>query len=368
MRSTRLSSQTLQRLAAAAYGNPSALLEVAKLYLAHGDSSEAGRLALQAVHAEPDGADVTPMARAIFSRVVPSWHFEIVRDVARNNAYESALRRRCAVGGRVLDIGTGSGLLAMLALRAGASRVFGCESSKVMAEIAKAIVTLNGFESQIEIIARHSADLEPDRDLGGKVDVVVSEIVSNNLLGQGVLPVIRDVVNRCLRPGGRVIPARATVKIALANYTGPKAVPVTTVAGFDLSPLNQLAGQARPLSVGDPALELQSHDASAFEFDFESGRSPGRRQTVVGLESNGGRVNGVAQWISLALDEDTHYENRPGLGRISCWSVLFYPFSEARFLERGRILRIHASHDSTTLYLNPRFERDPLGSLLSQAK
>lgn len=43
----------------------------------------------------------------------------------------------------VLDIGTGTGLLSMLAVRAGAAEVYGCELYAPLAEIARDVTSLN---------------------------------------------------------------------------------------------------------------------------------------------------------------------------------------------------------------------------------
>ena len=55
---------------------------------------------------------------------IPHWHFDMVLDDVRNNAYEEALKRAIewqqAVGNeeiKVLDIGAGSGLLSLMAAR-----------------------------------------------------------------------------------------------------------------------------------------------------------------------------------------------------------------------------------------------------------
>lgn len=43
----------------------------------------------------------------------------------------------------VLDIGCGTGLLSMLAVRAGASEVYGCELYEPLAQIAREVTALN---------------------------------------------------------------------------------------------------------------------------------------------------------------------------------------------------------------------------------
>ena len=62
------------------------------------------------------------------SSSLPAYHFPMLADAARNGAFDRALRAaigrfKALHGGRgprVLDIGSGSGLLAMMAARAGA--------------------------------------------------------------------------------------------------------------------------------------------------------------------------------------------------------------------------------------------------------
>ena len=121
-----------------------------------------------------------------FLKGVPQWHFAIVRDAARNAAYEEALKRVVTPQTRVLEIGTGSGILAMMAARAGARYVITCEMVPAVAEAAQEIVALNGLSERVRVVAKKSHDLDAERDIGGRADVLVSEIVDNKLLGEGV--------------------------------------------------------------------------------------------------------------------------------------------------------------------------------------
>lgn len=65
-----------------------------------------------------------------------------------------------AVPGKVvLDIGTGSGLLAMMAARAGAARVIACEMNAAVAETARRIIAANGLADRMRCMPAIPAHL-----------------------------------------------------------------------------------------------------------------------------------------------------------------------------------------------------------------
>ena len=79
---------------------------------------------------QPDNIDVRHQMRRLTSAMVPFWHIQMLNDARRNDAFERAIRKaveREGPGARILDIGTGSGLLSMMAARAGARNIVTCE-------------------------------------------------------------------------------------------------------------------------------------------------------------------------------------------------------------------------------------------------
>src|SRR5262249_41477952 len=102
--------------------------------------------------------------------------------------YEAALRRAITPNSKVLEIGCGSGLLAMMAARAGAAAGVSCEMGTAIAGKAAEIGARNGDSDRVRVIAKHSSMLDAETDLGGRADVLVSEIVDSALLGELVLP------------------------------------------------------------------------------------------------------------------------------------------------------------------------------------
>lgn len=338
---SHLRVQGLLALRVAANRNPRALAALARLLLAEGLRDEAMEAASRAVAIAEGDEAVRAVAADVLSDGVPAWHFVIVGDAARNDAYEAALRRAVTPGCLVLEVGTGTGLLAMMAARAGAGRVVTCEASESVARTAREIVARNGFADRITVIGRHSSALDLARDLGTPADVFVSEIVSNNLVGEGVFDVLEDVRHRLVRQGGAVIPEGGQLRVALCCDLKWESTRLGTISGFDLSPFNRLAPPRRLAATNAPRLSLRSDAASLFSIDLTAGGPFPDQSGRVVLRSSGGRVNAVAQWIALDLDGISRYENRPGPDANSCWGVILHPLGRTLDTQPGECLAVH---------------------------
>ena len=339
----------IQALEPKVAGHPAAMMGLAQLMVQEGRTAEALDLCRAALALAPQDGSIAAGARILLNGTVPDWHFKIIRDEARNAAYDAALHRAVRPGSRVLDIGTGTGLLAMMAGRAGAAEVIACEINPVVAQTAAEIVRRNGYGDRVRVIAKHSDQLDAEADLGGRVDVIVSEILSNNLLGENILGVHEHAVRQLLKPGGKVIPARGAARVALAYADRDDSGDLRSISRFDLSAFAALAPPARRIRVGDRRVVLRGDAADLFVFDFACAQHCAPSQASVMCRSAGGKMNGVAQWMRIELDEAVHYENRPAPGAASCWAALFYPFKEAFDTRPGQEFIIYGSHDRSSL-------------------
>lgn len=70
------------------------------------------------------------------------------------------LQEQSRSGTRVLDVGTGSGILAMAAVRLGAQLAIGVECDPVAVECAREYVLLNGLGDRIELVCGTLTDIE----------------------------------------------------------------------------------------------------------------------------------------------------------------------------------------------------------------
>ncbi len=107
----------------------------------------------------------------------------MVNDTGRNKVYQEAIEKAVTADDIVLDIGASSGLQAMMAARAGARQVVGCEMLGSMAEMAKRIIARNGYDEIITVLPKQSSELVVGVDLPEPASIVISENLDVTLIG-----------------------------------------------------------------------------------------------------------------------------------------------------------------------------------------
>ncbi|MFE3325123.1 50S ribosomal protein L11 methyltransferase [Streptomyces sp. NPDC059176] len=262
--------------------------------------------------APPDSLSLDDFAQ-LARRNVPRWHFAMLNDTERNDALVTALQRGIPEGATVLDIGSGSGLLAMAAARAGASRVFTCEMNPLLAEVARNVVDAHGLSDVVTVIGRPSTELDPVRDLGGPVDVLVSEIVDCALIGEGLLPTVRHAREHLLVPGGVVLPSAARLYGRLVSSDAVlKLNQVTTAGGFDVSLMNALATRGHfPVRLNTWPHRFLSEAAPVLEFDLvRDSLEPGERALALPATADG-EAQALVVWFELDMGNGITLSNPP---------------------------------------------------------
>ncbi|XP_026166377.1 protein arginine N-methyltransferase 7 isoform X2 [Mastacembelus armatus] len=157
--------------------------------------------------------------------IARSCYADMLHDHDRNEKYYrgicAAVARVKARGEKVviLDIGTGTGLLSMMAITAGADLCYSVEVFKPMAEAAQCIVEKNGFSGKIKIINKHSTDVTvgPDGDMQMKANVLITELFDTELIGEGALPSYEHAHQNLVQEGCEAVPHRATVYAQLVE-------------------------------------------------------------------------------------------------------------------------------------------------------
>lgn len=136
-------------------------------------------------------------------------HETMLRDGPRLTAYAQAIAARVKPGDTVIDAGTGTGVLAMLAARAGAAKVYAVDRARV-GPIARELFARNGLDDRIEFVQSDLDDFTPS----GQVDVIVSETFGHLGHVEGTVLALGRLARRTLRPGGALIPEALEVHAA----------------------------------------------------------------------------------------------------------------------------------------------------------
>lgn len=321
---------------------------LAYLLSMQGKDMEALSYYRKALEASPGMVNAQNGICNVLSHMVPPWHVPMMNEQKRNNAYFSALQSAIASDSEVFEIGTGSGLLAMMAAKLGARKVTTCEAEPLIAEAAQRIVVNNGYEKVVKVISRRSTEIKVGEDLPGKADILVSEIFSSDLLGEYVLSSIEDAKRRLLKPGGRVIPAAGSIMIALFSGSDiKKNLIVEDSFGFNLQHFNSIVPRKCPIFRQDLNIEMLTEDIEALRFDFESDLlvSSQTKSLRVPIKSPG-RCYGIIQWIRLQMDKNIVFENHPSeKSPVSNWQHCAYIFPEPVDVKPGQVAVISASHN-----------------------
>ncbi|MCL7036282.1 hypothetical protein MKW94_016603 [Papaver nudicaule] len=136
---------------------------------------------------------------------------EMLCDRVRMDAYYNSIfeNKDHFVGKTVLDVGTGSGILAIWSAQAGARKVYAVEATK-MSEHARELVKANNLQDVVEVIEGTIEDIT----LPEKVDVIISEWMGYFLLRESMFDSVIVARDRWLKPTGMMYPSHARMFVA----------------------------------------------------------------------------------------------------------------------------------------------------------
>ena len=281
-------------------------------------------------------------------------HIKMLNDRARTESYLAAIAEVVKSGDVVVDMGTGTGVLAVAAARAGARHVYAIEASSI-GWSARAVFEANGLADRITLVPGWSTEVTlPERG-----DVLVSEIIGNEPLEERVLEATSDAIKRHLNPGARLIPHAVRV------YCLPVEVPESVIGehkftadaqdnwqewyGIDFGPLYQASTHTAPYlflvrpfrtrewrRLGEPGLVL--------DMDLDQGvpRIEGEAEVIV---SASGTLNGVLMYFELTLGPSVELSLHPDRVTESCsWHSPVWLLKSPLRVETGQRLSLAYSY------------------------
>ncbi|MEA2512669.1 MAG: hypothetical protein QOF33_2024 [Thermomicrobiales bacterium] len=260
----------------------------------------------------------------------PAVHGRMLGDRTRTASFLAAVREVVRPGDVVVDIGTGTGILAIAAAQSGARRVYAIEASMI-ADVAQSMFEANGVADRVTLLRGWSTRI----DLPERADVLVSEILGNDPLAENVLETTGDALKRLLKPGARLVPGRVRVfglpvsiprgRLAGSGVSRHTLQEWGTSYGIDFGPLAGVDLREERFfieprasrhwsTLSDPVL-LADVDLTAVDrVSIDS------VETTVATSS--GRVDGLLEYFELELGPTTHFSLHPAqVGETNHWQV-----------------------------------------------
>ncbi|KAG6552486.1 hypothetical protein Mapa_005906 [Marchantia paleacea] len=265
-------------------------------------------------------------------------YLDMLNDVERNRAYDQAIRKAVAQGAHhVLDIGAGTGLLSMMASRAmrevvqfrqlendgdaviassvASGKVTACESYLPMVRLARKLLRANNIGASVRLVHKRSDEMEIGVDLSSTADVLVSEILDSELIGEGLIPTLRHAHAHLLSPVARSVPHRAVVYAQLVECDYLRRG--CDLSGFETEAEDGLrldvsksriwfSGFSRAMHV-DPLvshLKVLSKPFEVFQFNFCEVPADHREHALHVRITNTGNLHALISWWMLDLDDE----------------------------------------------------------------
>jgi protein arginine N-methyltransferase 1 len=265
------------------------------------------------------------------------YHRTLIADGVRIAAFHAALAKVIVPGrSTVADIGTGTGILAFLAARLGAKKVYAYETAEIGA-VAARLKALNRVKCVELIPGRSTEIIEPPR-----VDIVVSETLGNFALEEFLAETMNDARARHLKPGGVLIP----------GSLGQHACPVTAprlrdeLCAWDRVGYGLDLGPARDMSLNN--VYIRSHLAADLldgglaaqcwdRLDFRERNRLARRGDMRWTCRTPVTIHGLCVWWTAELVPGVSLTTCP-LGPPTHWEQLFFPALEPLEAAAGETL------------------------------
>lgn len=163
--------------------------------------------------------DATPIASDQvathrFSNHPALFYEEMLADQQRMDKYRAAIVALVQPGDVVADLGTGLGVLAMMAVQAGASRVYAIDNRAHVMQLAGQIVAANGFSERITLLHADAREAQLDEP----VDIILNELIGDFGTDENIHECVRSFADRNLKPGGKILPEKLRTLLVPVQY------------------------------------------------------------------------------------------------------------------------------------------------------
>lgn len=279
------------------------------------------------------------------------WYFghfaeqeKMLADRPRMDFYHAAITRHVQPGDVVIDLGTGTGILAAFAARRGAAKVYAIDHSDIL-RYARRLAEHNQI-ANVEFVATHSREFSA----GERVDVIVHEQMGDFLFDEEMVTNVIDLRERLLKRGGRIVPSCFELYCEPVKVVDGRRVPFIwelNVHGYDYTCLDRSRpqdpryyrhGSNEPGLVhhflGRPEAVLRMDLHTLQEADLP------RELCFTRTVENAGRLDGLAVYFRALVDDDLALSSGPhDARRAPHWGYRILR-TEAEHFAAGEIIEV----------------------------
>ena len=266
------------------------------------------------------------------------FHRHLLADTVRTEAFIQAIERVVKPGQVVVDLGSGSGILALACARAGAARVYAIESDKIIT-LAQQAARANGLAERIVFIHQDSRQV----NLPEKVDAIVSECLGLMGLGGTMVPDVVDLARRYLKPDGRLIPQAITLFIAPIesplHYEYVHVWEQGRFYGFDLAAFQKAASNNLYIARFKPDSFLsQPQQVAMVQLLADNVTEVSARLNFA--PTHPGRLHGYCGWFEANLGDGITLSASP-LSPPTIWRQLYLPLEKELPVEANSLIQLN---------------------------
>ena len=265
----------------------------------------------------------------------------MLADAPRTLAFREALRRVVKPDDVVIDIGSGSGILAFFAAEAGARKVYAIERGH-MADVVAMLARQLGFADRIEVVH----DLSTRVELPERGTILVAELLDAFGIEAQVLSLTRDARLRLLRENATYIPSRVVLSIVPVELPDVHARLIRWWEepryGFDFSPLAVFASN----TVYTADVDARAYLARPVDF-LDIDLTTVDDSLVTGTASFGiereGTMHGFGGWFTATLVEGIALSSVEP--HATHWQQAFFPLERPITVTPGTRVELELQSD-----------------------
>ncbi len=262
----------------------------------------------------------------------------MLADEVRMERYARAIAQVVRPGDVVADLGTGLGVLALMAARAGAKRVFAIDSRPGALWVAERLVAANEGGERVELVEGNVREVTLDEP----VDVIVNELIGNFGTDEGIHESVRMFARNNLKPDGRILPESLRTYLVPAEYDREfRGIWRQDNAGLDLRPAIAIPCKPEPVMHSLRRRPKELAPAFCLEDITFSARMERRAMTVdFQFEiDKPGTLQGFVGYFDATLAEGITIDNYPCYPTCH-WENWNWPVSPPVEVEPGQVIDV----------------------------